>query len=253
MVENKITSAQNTGDKTETIVVMVSVGDRTRLTNYTYPRLALWASLHGYSCMLIKKSITDPSVAPHFNKLIAHRLAPGFKRYIIVDDDILLKKDAPPMQEVPDGFVGLSEDAVQSNTPAAHVKWTGNTGFIVADGDALELLEEAYQNGEYPYNCWDGSDKGIWGPHDQASLNNVLFNQNRIYKLDWRWNYQAVICYYATKDDGWEKWRDSRLYRIWYYISLLSPLSNSRKLVNKCYGIHMTMGSYPAFFSRIHK
>ena len=123
---------------------MVSVGDRTHLSNYTYRRLSAWASLHGYSSMLIKENIVEPGVPLHFNKLIAHRLAPGFKRYIIVDDDLLLRKSAPPMENVPEGFVGLSPDAIQTNTAAPHVTWTGNTGFIVADSKTLELLDRGW-------------------------------------------------------------------------------------------------------------
>jgi len=96
--------------------------------------------------------MTRNGIAPHFNKLIAHRLAPGFGRYIIVDDDLILKKHAPPMEAVPPGIVDLCADVVQSNTEATHVTWTGNTGFIVSDRDGLLLLEEAFHDGEYPFN-----------------------------------------------------------------------------------------------------
>jgi hypothetical protein len=232
---------------------MVSVGDRTHLSNYTYRRLSAWASLHGYSSMLIKENIVEPGVALHFNKLIAHRLAPGFKRYIIVDDDLLLRKSAPPMEDVPEGFVGLSPDAIQTNTAAPHVTWTGNTGFIVADSKALELLEEAYKNGEYPYNFWDNSGKGIWGPYDQAALNNVVFSKARVYQLSWKWNYQTIIDFYGN-GKGWHCWQKHRWYRLWYYLSVFLPLpTRSRRLVKTAYGLHMTMGTYPKFFSIIHK
>ena len=135
-----------------TLVVMVSVGNRTHISDYTFPRLANWAARHGYSVILIKKPMTRNGIAPHFNKLIAHRLAPGFGRYIIVDDDLILKKHAPPMEAVPPGIVDLCADVVQSNTEATHVTWTGNTGFIVSDRDGLLLLEEAFHDGEYPFN-----------------------------------------------------------------------------------------------------
>jgi len=248
-----LTDLQKMDKKNDTIAIMVSIGPRTRLTDYTYNRLVLWAASHGYSSMLVKKNVAEANIAPHFNKLIAHRHAPGFKRYIIVDDDLMLKKDAPPMENVPDDMIGLCSDAVQSLTQATHVKWTANTGFIVAGQKALNLLEEAYQRGEYPFTCWDGSNKGIWGPHDQATLNDVLFEKNNIYKLNWRWNYQAVIEYYAGNRNGWHKWQKSRLHRLFYYISLLIPLTKNKKMIKKCYGLHMTMGSYPGFFSHIHK
>jgi len=237
-----------------TIAIMVSLGDRTHLTNYTYPRLAFWASQHGYSSMLLKKPFEDNlNRSPHFTKLMVHKIVPGFKRYIIVDDDLMFRKDAPVMESVPEGYVGLCKDGVQNNTDADHVKWTANSGFIVCDDSALVHLESAYHEGEYKYSCSYGSKKGIWGSFDQGILNDVLFKINKVYELDWRWNYQAVIEFY-NNGMGWDKWRTNRFYRICYYLSLLSPVYNkNRSLLKKAYGIHMTMGVYPSFFSKIHK
>lgn len=237
----------------ETIVMMVSIGNRVHLSNFTYPRLAAWAASHGYSCMLVKKKIITDDRAPHFNKLIAHRLAPGFKRYIIIDDDLMLKAGSPPLPDFDESKVGLCEDPVQSNTHAPHVKWTANTGFIAAYHHSLHLLEQAYQNGEYPYNCWDDSGKGIWGPHDQAALNNILFQKNLVHQLDSRWNYQLVVDYYTNRGKGWHKWTQSRFYRLGFYISLFLPFSKNKKLLKQSYGLHMTMGLYPKFFSLIFK
>lgn len=231
---------------------MVSVGNRCHITDITYHRLSMWAASHGYSSMLIKKDLSEGKLAPHFNKLIAHQSAPGYQRYIIVDDDILFGTNCPPMEDVPAGYVGLCKDPVQTLTTAAHIKWTGNTGFIVAGTDALRLLEEAYSNGEYPYNFWDGTGKGIWGPHDQAALNNVVFSHNRVFKLNQRWNYQAIVAHYSRQNIGWHKWKDSKWHRLWYYFLLLLPFSKPRRLINQCYGLHLTMGLYPKFFSLIH-
>jgi hypothetical protein len=251
MVEREKLMARN--QEKRTIVLMVSIGNRSHLTDITYSRMEQWASAHNYAALLIKEKLTDKNIAPHFNKLIAHRAAPGFKRYIIVDDDLIMKKDAPPMEEVPDGMVGLCADAIQFNTKAKHVTWTGNTGFIVAGHNALRLLEQAFENGEYPFGWSDLGGRGIWGPFDQGSVNDVLFSSANAYKLDWRWNYQAVIDYYANRGKGWEKWQQSRLYRMLYYASLLNPFSKNRMRINNCYGLHMTMGAYPKFFARIHQ
>jgi hypothetical protein len=248
VVEKKVAFEPNDHSR-DTIVLMVSVGDRRYLTDYTFPRVAAWAALHGYSCMLIKKDQTEHGLAPHFNKLIACRLAPGFSRYIIVDDDLLMKAGSPPVEDIPPGKIGLSPDAIQTLTQAKHVQWTANTGFIVAGREALYLLEEAYQSGEYPFNCWDGSGEGIWGPHDQSTLNDLLFRVNKIHQLDSRWNYQALLDFYENNGKGWHKWRSSRSYRIGYYLSLLLPFSKNRQLLKKSYGVHMIMGLYPRFFS----
>lgn len=252
MVEKKVKDVPSDWGQ-DTVVLMVSVGDRCHLTDYTYPRVAAWAALHGYSCMLIKKALTPDTVAPHFNKLIAHRFAPDFNRYIIIDDDLLMRAGSPPIEYVPPGKIGLSFDAIQSATQAKHVQWTANTGFIVADQESLYLLEQAYESGEYPFNCWDGSGQGIWGPHDQAALNDLLFRLKKIHQLDWRWNYQAILDFYENNGKGWHKWRSSRSYRLGYYLSLLLPFSKNRRLLNKSYGLHMTMGLYPRFFAYLVK
>ncbi|MCX2575910.1 glycosyltransferase family protein [Pedobacter sandarakinus] len=234
----------------ETIVVMVSLGNRTHLSDYTYPRLASWAATNGYSSILLKKGYEHETYrSPHFAKLMVHKILPNFKRYIIVDDDIIMSRYAPKMEEVPPGHVGLVPDAVQQITTAKHVTWNANSGFIVCDQTALALLEKAYADGEYHS---DEVENQIWGPFDQGILNDVLFKANKIYKLDWRWNYQAVIDFYS-RTGGWERWKTSKFYRISYYISLVLPFSNNRKLLLKAFGIHMTMGLYPRFFDKIYK
>lgn len=235
-----------------TIAVMISVGDRGHLTDITFPRLSKWAERHGYNSILVKENYEHLDKQPHFNKLVAHKIVPGYDRYIIVDDDLVLKAGAPAMEAVPPGFVGLCRDAVQTNTEAPYVKWAANTGFIVADSSALYLLEEAYQAGIYPHQSGDGSGLGIWGPFDQGTLNNVLFRANKIHELDWRWNYQAVIDYYG-KGKGWDTWRTSRLYRLNYYLSLWLPFSRARRRLKEAHGLHMTMGPYPKYFALLHQ
>lgn len=236
-----------------TIVVMISIGKRANLTNYTYPRLAEWATKHNYNSILLKKAYNPLNRAPHFNKLQVHKLLPNFDRYIIIDDDLLMSANAPEMQEVPDGYLGLCKDAEQRHTEAKHVEWTANTGFIVVNQNSLYLLDQAYEQGEYSYKCGDGSGKGIWGPHDQGILNDIAFKNKKVYELDQRWNYQPILDYFI-KDKGWDKWKSSRNYRLSYYASLLSPFPNKNKnKISSAYGLHLIRGNYPKFFQRIFK
>lgn len=236
--------------KPKTAVIMVSIGERTHLTDYTYIRIVSWAEKYGYSPFLVKELYADAKLrSPHFTKLMAHKIVGGFQRYIIVDDDILLSENAPEMENVPHGFVGMCRDAVQGNTLAKHVNWTANSGFIVCDSTAVKFLEMAYEKGIYEPKI---SEDQIWGPFDQAILNDIVFSHNSVFELDWRWNYQCVIDYYS-KTIGWEKWKSSRFQRIFYYLSLIIALpSKSYKMFRSAYGIHMTMGVYPKFFSKIH-
>lgn len=236
-----------------TIVIMVSVGNnRKRLTDYSFNRLYKWASKHNYSCVLLKNDINYLDRTPHFTKLIAHKQFPNFERYIIVDDDILISEFSPAIENVPKGFVGLCMDSVQSNTQNPDIKWTANTGFIVADSTSVQFLEKAYENGQYPFNCGDGTNKGIWGPFDQAITNFVLFKNKKIFKLDPKWNTQIVIEFY-TNDKGWHHWCKKKLYRIGFYLSLLTPFSKNRQNMKSIYGLHMTMGPYPKFFNFIFR
>lgn len=237
----------------DTIVVMVSIGDREHLSSFTFSRLSTWAAKHGYSSVLLKKPHNPLHRSPHFNKLQVHKILPNFKRYIIVDDDILISKNAPVMEEVPEGFIGACMDAEQRHTRALHVEWTANTGFLVFDQQATYLLDLAYERGVYPYGAEDDSDKKIWGPFDQGILNDVLFTHNKIFKLDYRWNYQPILAYFI-QGKGWDKWKNDRFFRLRYYISLLSPFANKNKRnIKNAYGLHLIRGPYPSFFSRIFK
>lgn len=235
----------------KTVVIMVSVGNRSHLSEYTFPRLSRWAIKHGYSCILLKKNNVGPDRSPHFNKLIAHKDLPTFERYIIVDDDILISSNAPAILDIPEGFIGLAKDAEQRNTEAPHIKWTANSGFMVADKAQLFLLEEAYMQGEYPFKCGDKSGKGIWGPHDQGIINHILFEKEKIYQLEWKWNYQPVLDYLINRGGGWEKWKSNRLARLFYYVSLLFPFTTNRKLLKEAYCIHLIRSTHTAFFNKI--
>jgi hypothetical protein len=235
----------------DTIVIMVSIGDRSKLTDYTYISLQKWATKNGYSSLLLKKEVNPKNRLPHFNKLLAHTVVPGFKRYIIVDDDLYLKADAPPVEDVPNGYVGLCRDAEQRHTEAAHVTWTANTGFIVADSEALWLLEKAYTIGDHTYTKGDGSGKAVW-PFltDQSILNYVVFQENKVFELNWKWNHQPVLEYFIHGKDH-EEWKRSKFYRLQYYLSLYSPFPNKHKQkVTDAYGIHMIAGVYPKVYEK---
>jgi len=237
----------------DTIVIMVSIGERSHLTDFSFPRLSKWASKHGYSSILLKKAYNPLNRAPHFNKLQVHKLLPNFKRFIIVDDDLLLSIDAPAMESVPTGHIGLCRDSEQRHTEAKHVTWTANTGFIVFEREAAYLLDEAYEKGEHQFEYLDGSKKSIWGPHDQGIVNDVLFRNKKVFELNYKWNYQPVLEFFINGKD-WTEWQNNKLYRLAYYSSLISPFPNKNKrAIKNAYGLHLIRAPYPAFFSKIFK
>lgn len=250
-MNQQLKSDQLQQQEPSTMVIMVSIGHRSQLSNYTYTSLSQWAAQHGYSSMLLKQPVNPKNRLPHFNKLLAHTVVPGFERYVIVDDDLYIKRHAPKLEAVPMGFIGLCRDAEQRHTEAEHVRWTANTGFIVADSQALWLLEKAYELGDHTYVKGDGTKLAVW-PYlgDQSILNYLLFQENKIHELSWKWNHQPVLEYFLYGKDH-EEWKRSKFYRLQYYLSLYSPLLNKHKRkVQQAYGIHMIAGVYPKVYKK---
>lgn len=227
----------------KTIVVVVSVGTRDNLTDFTYPRIARWASRHHYTCALVKHPIQPDGRPPHYAKLVVHHLFPGFDRYCVVDDDILMSRSAPELPEVPKGYVGLVKDEIQENTTNPIVKWTGNTGFLIFDATCFRFLDDA---------CERGDDPTIWpGFADQSALNNVLWDRAAIHELDSRWNYAPVLAHFS-RGMGWDKWSQSKSARIAYYLSLiLNPFCDARRALREHWGVHLIRTPYVRLFDRL--
>jgi hypothetical protein len=225
-----------------TLAAMISIGCRDRLTDISFPRLSRWASKNNYSCILIKEALQADGALPYFAKLAVSERFPGYDRYCIVDDDLLLASHAPPLPDIPKGYVGLARDEEQGNTTNPIVKWTANTGFIVHGAEARHLLQKA---------CSEGEDPTIWGIADQGALNSVLWSENRIFELDPRWNFAPVLAFFI-RGRGWETWTKSKIYRLSFYGNIAFNLfSSERQLIKQCWGCHMIRASYPRFFDRV--
>ncbi|TBO42198.1 hypothetical protein [Pedobacter kyonggii] len=124
---------------------------------------------------------------------------------------------------------------------------------MVVGSESLYLLDEAYESGEYPFKCGDGSGKGIWGPHDQGIVNDVLLRNEKVFELNYKWNYQPVLEFFIN-GKGWDKWQTDKFYRLGYYSSLISPFPNKNKTaIKNAYGLHLIRAPYPSFFSKIFK
>ena len=226
----------------KTLVAMLSVGDRNHLTDYSVPRAAAWASRNHYDFTLVKQPLQNQEQPPHYGKLHVPRTYPDYDRYCIVDDDILISHHAPALPEIPADQIGLCMDAEQRNTHNPKVQWTGNTGFILAGKDSVDLLERAQQTPE---------DSSIWGYADQGALNSVAWEQDRVFKLDKRWNYAPVLEYFI-QGRGWETWKNSKAYRLSFYSKMLlrwpHPVTKS---IRESWGLHMIRAPYPRFFNTV--
>jgi hypothetical protein len=226
----------------KTLLATVSIGNRYRLTRHSLPRMETWARTCGMDFVVIRQPLTPPELPPHFNKLAVPAAFPGYDRYVIVDDDLLISRHAPTPPAVARGAIGLVPDDEQRHTRAPYVKWTGNTGFIIADAAAAPVFADALAR---------GSDETIWGYADQSALNRSAWQAGCIEKLDARWNFMPVINYFVTRDT-WEKWRTSRLYRLAYYLGITIGLAReNRRKITTAYGVHLVRAPYPGLFSRL--
>src|SRR6266496_3193990 len=99
-----------------TLVAMVSSGRREHLSEIAFRRAARWASRNDYTVVLSKERLVPADRLPHYAKLLIPDRFPGFDRYCIIDDDLLISALAPPLPDIPDGTIGLVPDAEQGNT-----------------------------------------------------------------------------------------------------------------------------------------
>jgi hypothetical protein len=223
-----------------TLVATVSIGPRSRFARRSIPRLEHWCHAHGLEFVVVREPLIQPGLPPHFNKLAVPACFPGHKRYVIVDDDLLIARHAPAPPEVPSGFVGLVADSEQRHTSAPGVDFTGNTGFIVADAAASPLFADALAR---------GPTADILGTNDQSALNRSAWEQKRVHRLDPRWNHLPVIDHIVTRD-AWRRWTGSRLHRLAFYLSLLPGAPTAaRRTLRSAYGVHLVRAPHPALYS----
>lgn len=228
----------------KTLIAIVSIGDRSHLSRMSLPRIIQYAAHHRYNVAFITNPIQPEGRQPHFAKLCVHKLLPGFDRYCVIDDDILLDPRAPPLPDVPPGHIGLARDHVQENTQNPLVEWTGNTGFIVFDQAAFPILDQA---------CQHGDEESVWGYADQGALNYVLWTHRKAFEIDGRWNFAPVLSYFVDDPGiGWTKWNNSKFTRIFYFANLLlNPTFVSRRRIRENWGIHLIRAQYNWLFDRL--
>jgi len=229
-------------DAMKTLVASISIGAKRPLANYALPRMESWSHRHGFDFKVVREPLIPDTLPPHFNKLAIPARFPGYDRYVIIDDDLLISRTAPPPPSVGKGMIGLVPDDEQRHTTAVYVSWTGNTGFIVADAAAAPIFADALAR---------GSDETIWGYADQSALNRSAWEAGAIEQLPAQWNFMPVI-HHIVSTDCWPAWKSSRTKRLAYYLRLIiDPFFADRKKIVKAYGVHLVRAPYPRLFSFI--
>ena len=224
----------------KTLVATISIGANRPMAKYALPMMEAWTRRHHLNFVVIRHALIADDRPPHFNKLAIPAAFPGYDRYVIVDDDLLISRHAPAPPSVSKGRVGLVPDAEQRHTTAAYAPWTGNTGFIVADSAASPLFADALAR---------GSDESIWGYADQSALNRSAWQAGSMEQLQSEWNFMPVIDH-VVSNDCWQEWTESRTKRICFYLHLLiNPFARGRIKIMKSHGVHLVRAPYPRFFS----
>lgn len=222
------------------LCVMVSVGERSRLTNVTWPRFAHWCERHGYEAVLLKEDLLKKygyERPPHFNKCLVPKYFPGYDGYLVADDDILVSKFAPALPSVTEDSFFMARDAEQGYTTAPYVAFNGNTGFLLFGKNRCVVFAEVFEKNVSKgfHTTTDGYN--IWGPYDQGAINELAFSKGIVQELDSRYNYSLVPEYWLNADR--KKWVSSTLYRLRYYFTLMVPFHPNRKRMQQAFVIHL--------------
>ena len=166
----------------KTLLGMVTIGRDTTMRSLAADRAQIYARKHGYEFMRVNTPIiADSQRTPHWEKTLIPQAAPGYERYLIIDDDVLINhRVAPALPEIPANTIGLVREALPGpfTTP---VQWVGNTGFMLVQREAVDLLTKAYSLGEYA-----AIPPGFG---DQPAINAVAWKESRVTQMDWNWNY----------------------------------------------------------------
>ena len=227
----------------KTVVVMVTIGPdaRSRTRKYSVPRAQAYAQRHGYDFVRITERIApDADRTPHWEKLLVHRVLPDYARWLVVDDDVLINvRLAPPLPELRPGCIGMVKEPVPTHFEPP-MDWLGNSGVLLFDRAALDLIEATYEMGEYK--------EIVPGYGDQPALNAVAWRAGRVERLEWKWNYMLVAdwllqahrqTYPWTKNVALARWARVTLYaRLWWariFPASTGPLAQLRE----CYFVHL--------------
>jgi hypothetical protein len=170
---------------------MVTIGQSSAARKIAVRRAQEYARQHGYNFIQVTESIIpDGDRTPHWNKLLIPQVYPGFDRYLILDDDVLINtKVAPPLPSIPARKLGIVKEpaAIDFDPP---MEWLGNSGVLLVEHDTTDLLLKAYEKGPIR-----GKIPGI---ADQPAVNIVAWGEGRVERLNWRWNYILMADWLIT-------------------------------------------------------
>ena len=184
-----------------TLIAMVTIGPDNWTRRFSVARAEIYARKHGYEFARIDRASIPPGErTPHWEKTLVPRQLPGFDRYLIVDDDILINhRIAPPIPEIAPRKIGLVREPLPEGS-GGPVPWVANSGMMLFARDSLDLMEAAYEMGEV-------SDI-VPGFGEQPAVNHVAWRDQRVERLGKAWNYILMADWLRTvhrQDYPWTK------------------------------------------------
>lgn len=219
---------------------MVSVGDRSHITDITFPRFKNWCIKNGYEYRLLKDNLLlhfDYDRPLHFNKCLIHKYFKGFDEYLVIDDDILIGKNTPKLPLCNNNEFFIAKDTKQDVTTAPYVNFNANSGFMLGTKLSMTFLDRVFNlnfsNGVYITT----EGYRIWGPYDQGPINEVIFKHTNVQELDTRFNYAFVTDFWTNGDSS--KWLNSKYFRFLFYFSLALPFHPNFRRMRNAYSLHL--------------
>jgi len=191
----------------KTLIGMVTIGRDTAMRRHAVKRAEAYAQLHGYEFHQLRDPSKETARTPHWEKTLLPQTRPGFDRYVIIDDDVLINhRIAPPLPAIRPGTIGLVREPLPHGF-SDPVEWVGNTGLMLVEQAGLDLLSAAYELGEYT--------KIPPGYGDQPAVNAVAWRAGRVTRLEWKWNYLLMADWLIRGHGQSYPWTESAALRRW--------------------------------------
>ena len=229
-----------------TAVAMVTLGPDSWTRRYSVARARAYADRHGYAFhQVCEPTVPATGRTPHWEKLLVPKRFPDYDRWLIIDDDVLVNtRVAPPLPDLPIGTLGMVREPVPTHFPPP-MEWLGNSGVLLLDRAGVDLLDEAYEVGEFK--------DIVPGFGDQPALNHVAWQQRRVAGLDRRWNHILLADWLRTAHRQEYPWTKSvalaRLARLTLFAQLAAarllqafrrpPVPGPMARLHDCYFVHL--------------
>ena len=153
---------------------------------------------------------------------------------------------APALPEIPARHLGIVREPVPTHYEPP-IRWLGNSGVLLFDRAAADLMDAAYALGELP-----GIEPGYG---DQPAVNQAAWTQGRVTRLGWRWNFLAMADWLRTAHGQHHPWtknlRLGQLAKLTLFACLIWSSLRRRlggrghergtlRRLRDCYTVHLT-------------